>query len=65
MDLLAGIIPETMVTSGTLTKLLSTGVQIEDDDADFLLDPKQKDQHQMKFDKNNIDVDMNGNYVHP
>lgn len=65
MDLLAGIIPDKMVTSGTLTKLLSNGIQIEDDDADFVLEPKPKDEHQMKFIHNNIDVDFNGNYIHP
>ena len=65
MDLLAGIIPDKMVTSGTLTKLLLNGIQIEDDDADFQLEVRDKDEHQLKFDKNNLDVDVYGNFLHP
>ena len=39
-DVLAGLGGENFQTSGTLTKLLSHGVQIEEDDDDFKIPPR-------------------------
>ena len=43
--------------SGTLTKLLQMGVQVEDDDDDFMLEPRKPGQDQLLFTQNNIEVD--------
>ena len=39
-DVIAGFSGENFQTSGTLTKLLTNGVAVEEDDDDFQLEPR-------------------------
>lgn len=67
MDI-AGILAnnnQNLTTSGALTKLLQNGIQVEEDDADFQIEPREKGETQLLFEKNNIDVDEDGNYITP
>ena len=45
--------------------MLQSGVQVEEDDDDFVLEPKKAGQQQLKFDENNIEIDDKGNYINP
>ena len=56
---------ESAVTSGTLTKLLQNGVPVEEDDNDFMIQPREKGETQLLFERNNIDVDEDGQYITP
>lgn len=44
-----------------LTMMLSMGVQVEEDDADFDLPVRPPGQHEKMLNQNNISVDDNGN----
>lgn len=52
-------------TTGTLTKLLQSGVQVEEDDFEFEIEPRGKGEVEFHFDKNNLEVDDNGNFINP
>ena len=47
-----------------MTKLLQMGVRVEDDDDDFVLEPRKPGQTQLCFTQNNIEVDKeSGQYL--
>lgn len=49
-------------TSGTLTKLLQNGIPVEEDDQDFEIQPREPGDTDLLFEKNNLEVDENGQF---